>query len=315
MKLARYEMGGASGAGVVVGDGAIASLSQVEQWLGRPPLTDGLAPVRDALVEWLWRHEHRPLGGLEAEVGEALDSGEVTVVALDEVRLLAPVHGPQKVIGTGNFLAHFEEIKRCTRFPAIAMLAGSTSSRIKSYLASPSSIAAPYDDLPYPGSTSELDYEVELAVVIRRSLKNADPAQAKAAILGVMVANDISARDIQMDEMAAGLVNHGKNLDCTLPLGPWIDTDWERCLSGEMRTRVNGQLRQQHPLADMNNPMEVLVSRLSADMTLHPGDVILGGTCPGPASFQPNWDELVLKPGDVLETEITTIGVLRNRIL
>lgn len=315
VRIARYEIGGSSHVGIVVSGDSAVSLSEIEVRLGRAPVRDGRRPPHDGLVEWLWRHEGRPFSEVEAEVLALVDGNEMTPTPLSDTRLLAPIHAPQKVIGTGNYAEHFEEIKRCTRFPVISNLVGSTSTRVKSYLASPGSIAGPYDDLPYPASTAELDYEVELAVVMRSRLKNGTEQEARDAILGVTVANDISARDIQMDEMAAGLINHGKNLDATLPLGPWIESDWEPCLDGQMLTRVNGATRQDYPVGKTNRPVAAVISALSADMTLEPGDVILGGTCPGPASFQTNWEELVLHPGDLLETEITTIGILCNRIV
>jgi 2-keto-4-pentenoate hydratase/2-oxohepta-3-ene-1,7-dioic acid hydratase in catechol pathway len=314
MRLVRYEAAGRRDVGILVDD-EIFSLSAIEVALGREPLVDSDRPPRDALIDWMWRHQNVDREAVQKEVLDQVASGSIPTVALGDARLLAPVHTPQKTFGQGNFREHFLELLNSGRYPVNVANGLQASTGPKSYLASAGSITGPYDDIPYPAGTEEFDYEVELAVVMGWTILDASEAEVEQAILGVTVANDLTAREVQREEAATGLINRSKNLDGMLPLGPWIETDWQPCLSGDMSVKVNGEQRQLYSLTKMDNPMPYLISYFTKNMTFLPGDIVLSGTCPGPAAFQPNFAELLLKPGDVVETSISTIGSMQNRIV
>ncbi len=160
--------------------------------------------------------------------------------------------------------------------------------------------------------TQNLDYEVELAVVIGRQGRDIPKANAYDHIFGYTILNDITARDLQKKHTQWF---KGKSLDTFAPVGPWIVQrsaiqDPHSCRIG---LRVNGETRQEANTADMIFRIEDLIETLSAGMTLEPGDIIATGTPSGVAagSEPPRW----LKAGDVVEAEVEGIGVLRNRIV
>lgn len=171
-------------------------------------------------------------------------------------------------------------------------------------------------DIPYPSATRELDYEVELVVVIGKAGRDISPERAYEHVFGYTVANDMSARDWQFEERKKG--NHllGKNLDATGPLGPYIvpKEDAPDPMNVRLMTRVNGSTRQDSNTKFMTYDIPRLIAHFSK-MTLQPGDIIATGSPEGIARAQENADELLLKPGDVIEVEAAGIGVLRNRIV
>jgi len=174
------------------------------------------------------------------------------------------------------------------------------------------SIVGPTDPVLHQGElTQELDYEVELGVVIGKTARCVDEADAMAYVFGYTVVNDISARDLQHRD---GQWIKGKALDTYAPMGPCVVTRDE--LDGgnlTLRTRVNGELRQESNTSDLIFPIPRLIAYLSRLITLEPGDIIITGTPSGVgAAMKP---PRFLKPGDVVECEIEGIGVLRNPIV
>jgi 2,4-didehydro-3-deoxy-L-rhamnonate hydrolase len=160
--------------------------------------------------------------------------------------------------------------------------------------------------------TSSLDYEVELTVVIGAEGRSIPQDRALDHVFGYTVGNDVSAREVQRRHGNQWL--KGKSLDGFCPIGPWIVTRDEipDPQSLEVSCRVNGEERQRSGTDLMIFPVADLISRLSEGMTLAPGDILLTGTPEGVAMGmeQPRW----LQPGDVVECEVASIGVLRNVI-
>jgi 2-keto-4-pentenoate hydratase/2-oxohepta-3-ene-1,7-dioic acid hydratase in catechol pathway len=153
-----------------------------------------------------------------------------------------------------------------------------------------------------PDWTQEVSYEAELAVVISKVCKDVTPENARSYVLGYTVANDVTARDAQRTD---GQWGRAKGFDTSCPLGPWIDTD----VNPEdvaVRSRVNGETRQDGRTADMIFDIDFIVSYVSEAMTLLPGDVILTGTPAGVGRID---------AGDRVECEVEGIGVLANPVV
>jgi 2-keto-4-pentenoate hydratase/2-oxohepta-3-ene-1,7-dioic acid hydratase in catechol pathway len=169
-------------------------------------------------------------------------------------------------------------------------------------------------EIPRQAASAEVDYEVELAVVIGKAAKNVAVADALRYALGYTCANDVSARDWQL-KRGGGQWCRGKMFDTFLPLGPWLVTadelpDPQRL---RLRSRVNNELRQDWSTDDMIFDVATLISFLSASTTLQPGTVILTGTPHGVGMGlqPPRW----LKPGDRVDVEIDGIGTLTNPVV
>jgi 2-keto-4-pentenoate hydratase/2-oxohepta-3-ene-1,7-dioic acid hydratase in catechol pathway len=157
--------------------------------------------------------------------------------------------------------------------------------------------------------TSELDYEAELAVIIGKTASKVKPGDVFSHIFGYTVANDVSARDIQHNHVQ---YTFGKGLDGFAPMGPWIATVDEFAVPPRLnvKTRVNGEPRQDANTSDFIFDIPRLISELSSGITLEPGDILITGTPAGVGmGFQP---PKFLRPGDEIECEIEGIGILRN---
>jgi 2-keto-4-pentenoate hydratase/2-oxohepta-3-ene-1,7-dioic acid hydratase in catechol pathway len=171
----------------------------------------------------------------------------------------------------------------------------------------------PYGPIVIDAAVSEqIDWEAELAVIIGKAGKNIPEDQALAHIFGYTVLNDVTARDIQSRFKQ---FFKGKSLDGYCPMGPWICTADEvpdpQQLS--IRLRVNGVLKQEASTADMIYPITTIIALLSQGMTLEPGDIIATGTPSGVgyARTPPEY----LKAGDVMETAIAGLGLIRNNVI
>ena len=174
-------------------------------------------------------------------------------------------------------------------------------------------VNAPYGKIVIdPAISEKIDWEAELAVIIGKSGKNIPAEEALSYVFGYTVLNDITARDMQ-DKFKQFF--KGKSLDGSCPLGPWIVTADEIPDPQQLtvRLRVNGVLKQEGSTSDMIYPVNTIISILSQGMTLEPGDIIATGT-PSGVGFARNPPEF-LKAGDVVETEIDGIGVLRNEVI
>jgi 2-keto-4-pentenoate hydratase/2-oxohepta-3-ene-1,7-dioic acid hydratase in catechol pathway len=228
---------------------------------------------------------------------------------LDEVTLRAPII-PKKFFHTaGNFHEHHEESTRVNwSHPVLPWIV---------FFQNVDAIIGPDEPIVYPEMmTSELDYELELAVIIGKAGKFFSPEEAEEYIAGYIVFNDITARDIQREEMKSGVFCLSKSIDTFVPIGPWIVTPDEvgdpHDLSMELR--VNGEVRQRSHMSRMSVTVPEIISHYSA-MGFSAGDIISTGTVSGVAGFSENAASLYLKPGDVVEAEIERVGVLRNPII
>jgi 2-keto-4-pentenoate hydratase/2-oxohepta-3-ene-1,7-dioic acid hydratase in catechol pathway len=229
--------------------------------------------------------------------------------ALADVRLRAPIV-PKKFFHTaGNFREHHEESTNVNwSHPVLPWIV---------FFQNVDAIIGPDDPIVYPHQlTNEMDYELELAVVIGKAGKFFSPEEAEDYIAGYLVFNDITARDIQREEMKAGVFCLSKSIDTFCPLGPWIVSPDEvgdpHDLSMELR--VNGEARQQSNMSRMSVTVPEIISHYSA-MGYSAGDVLSTGTVSGVAGFSDDASSLYLRPGDVVEAEIEKVGVLRNPII
>jgi len=176
-----------------------------------------------------------------------------------------------------------------------------------------SSLIGPGDNIKaHRALTTSLDWEVELVVVIGRSAANIREDNAMKHVLGFTIANDVSARDVQREH--GGQWFRGKSLDRTSPIGPWVVTadELEPLEHRAITCRVNGETVQSAVLGDLHFGVARVIAELSRGLTLMAGDVILTGTPSGVgfARTPPRF----LAPGDVVESEIEGIGVMRNQV-
>jgi 2-keto-4-pentenoate hydratase/2-oxohepta-3-ene-1,7-dioic acid hydratase in catechol pathway len=241
------------------------------------------------------------------ELGGADETGER--VPLAEADLQAPIV-PRKLFHTaGNFREHEEESKQVGWSHEIAPWIV--------FFQNVDAIVGPDEPVVYPEHlTEELDYELELAVVLRHAGSWFPPEEATDFIGGYLIFNDITARDIQRREMRSGVFGFCKAIDTFCPLGPWIVTPDEipDPHSLAMELRVNGDVRQTSHSSRMSVTIPELLSHYSA-LGYSAGDVLSTGTVSGVAGFSPDAASLYLKPGDVMEAEIERIGVLRNPVV
>jgi 2-keto-4-pentenoate hydratase/2-oxohepta-3-ene-1,7-dioic acid hydratase in catechol pathway len=229
--------------------------------------------------------------------------------ALEDVKLRAPIV-PKKFFHTaGNFREHEDESKNVGWSHDIAPWIV--------FFQNVDAIVGPDEPVVYPEHlTEELDYELELAVVIAKAGKHFGPEEAADYIGGYTIFNDITARDIQRREMKSGVFSFCKAIDTFCPLGPWIVTPDEVPDPHDlkMELRVNGKARQVSHSGNMWVTIPEIVSHYSA-LGYSAGDVLSTGTVSGVAGFSTEAASLYLKPGDVMEAEIERIGVLRNPVI
>ncbi len=208
---------------------------------------------------------------------------------LSQVQLLPPCK-PTKVVAVGlNYRDHAREMGIPIPDEPVIFLKPATT------------VIGPGEPIIYPGSSSRVDYEAELGVVIKDRTKGIRPGEAPDHILGYTCANDVTARDLQKKD---GQWTRAKSFDTFCPIGPWIETDLDpRDLL--IQAYLNGELRQDSRTSQLIFKMNELVSFISGIMTLEPGDLIITGT---PAGIGP------MKPGDEIEVRIEGIGSLKNRV-
>ena len=251
-------------------------------------------------MKWLryWHQGAEGFGTLRGDTiqphaGTLFDAPQPSgaTLALAEVRLLAPC-SPGKVLGLwNNFRAAAEKNGWAT--PAEPLY----------FMKSTGSLAAPGQAIQVPASyDGRVVYEGELAVVIGRTARAVALADAPAHILGYTLANDVTAVELLQRDPSFAQWTRAKGFDTFCPLGPVIETDFNPA-GASLRTLVGGRERQNYPFDDMVFSPAALVSRLSHDMTLYPGDVILCGTSLG---------AMPIKPGTTVEVVVDGIGSLIN---
>jgi 2-keto-4-pentenoate hydratase/2-oxohepta-3-ene-1,7-dioic acid hydratase in catechol pathway len=221
---------------------------------------------------------------------------------LADTRLLAPVPNPPKIICLGsNYRDHVEEAH--VPVPSSPVLFSKPNTAIVGH----------EGRVVYPSISSQVDYEIELAVVIRRSGRNVQESRAFDYIGGYTILNDISARDLQfsLKQWFAG-----KSFDTFAPTGPCLVLKDQVAdpHNLKMQLRVNGELRQNSTTANMIFKIPRLIAFISSVMTLQVGDIISTGT-PAGVGFYAKPERKLLKPGDVIEAEIENIGILRNTVV
>ncbi len=226
-------------------------------------------------------------------------------IPLSEVTLLAPIDSPRgNIIAMGrNYQKHAEEtaMDGDVKPPTI-------------FTKAITSITGPYDDIAIdPSISDKLDWEVELGVVIGKPGANITRRDAMEHVFGYFVLNDVSARDIQNGW--GGQFFKGKSLDRSCPTGPWVVTKDEVPDPGKLALRLtlNGVVKQDSNTEDMIHPVDAIIEWSSKGMTLLAGALIATGT-PDGVGFARTPPEY-LKAGDVMESEVAGIGVLRNRIV
>lgn len=262
---------------------------------------DGVVPVDVADMRALFE-----MGDAGLDLAAAADG---PAVPLDDVKIRAPII-PKKFFHTaGNFKEHEEESKRVNWSHEIAPWIV--------FFQNVDAIVGHDEPIVYPDHlTSELDYELELAVVMKKSGKHFTAAEAEDYIGGYVIFNDITARDIQREEMRSGVFSFCKAIDTFCPLGPWIVTPDEigdpQNLHVELR--VNGELRQESNTKRMWVTIPEIIAHYSP-LGYSAGDVVSTGTVAGVAGFRPDAEDYYLRPGDVIECEIENIGILRNPVI
>lgn len=296
MRLVTYDSGSGPRAGVALRpDGRIVDVATA---LGSPaPDDSGVRSVRgllcagQATLDALAAAVAGDLGRIE-EAGGVHDAGEVA--------LLAPVPDPEKILCLGlNYHDHAAEVGAPVPGSPIVF------AKFANSLAGDGALIVP------PRVTEQVDYEAELAVVIGRTCRDVDEAQALSYVAGAMPLNDVSARDLQL---ANQLWTTGKALDTFAPCGPALVTLDEVGDPQDLRitARVNGTTVQESNTGKMIFGVAETVAFLSRIMTLVPGDIIATGTpagvshAHGPRTF--------LQAGDVVEVEIEKLGTLTNTV-
>src|SRR4030081_905063 len=242
-----------------------------------------------------------------ARVRAALSSSRSKTHPRADLELLAPLDEPRgNVIAIGrNYQKHAEET---------AFMDGREPAPPTIFTKAITSLTDPFADIAIdPSISDKIDWEVELAVVIGSRGANVKRERALEHGFGFTVINDVTARDIQSDW--GGHYFKGKSIDRTSPIGPWLVTrdEVEDAQALDLWLRVNGSLKQESNTRDMIHPVDAIIEWASRGMTLLPGALIATGT-PDGVGFARTPPEF-LKPGDLLETEVERIGVLRNRMV
>ncbi|WP_442599136.1 fumarylacetoacetate hydrolase family protein [Neobacillus sp. D3-1R] len=225
-------------------------------------------------------------------------------IPINQVRMLAPIHKPEKnIICVGkNYVEHAIEMGSAEDIPEHMMV----------FTKAPTTVVGPsHDVLSHSDITNELDYEGELAIIIGKKGKGISREEALDYVFGYSIINDITARDLQSKHKQFFI---GKSLDTSCPMGPWIVhksvVDNPNHLN--IQTKVNGELRQDSNTKHFIFDIEEIISVLSKGMTLEPGDIIATGTPAGVGKgYKP---PKFLKHGDVVTIEVETIGILENKI-
>ena len=236
-------------------------------------------------------------------------AGEPVFYKANEIKLRAPIK-PLKFFHTaGNFREHHEEAVRSGfSHPVMPWIV---------FFQNVDALIGHDEPVIYPEHlTQEMDYELELAVVLKKSGKHFTPEEAGDYVGGYVIFNDITARDIQRREMKSGVFSFCKGIDTFCPLGPHIVTTDEISDPHNlaMELRVNGEARQVSHSSKMSVKIPQILSHYSP-MGYSAGDVVSTGTVSGVAGFSSDPQAWYLKPGDVMECEIEQIGVLRNPVI
>ena len=234
-----------------------------------------------------------------------LTGSDAPAIPLESLDLLAPVERPRKILGIGvNYAAHAAE--------SVSFVDTKSPQVQKWFNKQATSANAPYGQVHLPKVSDQLDYEVELVVVIGKHGRHVPPERAMEIVAGFCVGCDYSVRDWQK---ASQTMIMGKGFDTHAPFGPAIVTadEIQDLPSLELRSYVNGELRQTGHVRDMIHDIPAQIAHLTAAFTLEPGDLIFSGTPAGvgAAFTPPKW----LKVGDRVRLEIDQVGMIENEIV
>ena len=312
MKLVTYldrkeeRLGAVDGAGRLIDlSRAYASYLRTSETVPSPDDLAQLTLGRD-MVEFLKRGDDA-IDAARKALAYAEQAGGDAIVERNQVKLMSPVPRPGALISAGkNFSDHVAEMAS-KKGPGAPV----------AFLKLPGSVVGPEDEIPHPPEVKNLDYEVELAIVIGKPCIDVSEDQALEYVAGYSAFNDISARDVIRGENKTGIHLMGKSFPGFAPMGPYLVTADEipEPQNLKLKLSVNGEVRQDSNLSYMIFNIREMISYWS-QMGLNPGDVLTTGTPRGVAAGrkadQPPW---WLKPGDIVEAEVENVGRLRNRIV
>ncbi len=303
MKLVRYKRNEAESIGVL-GEAGIVDIPA--NWPGPNPPKN--------INEVLQRGEE-----CLAKIRNIAKSSDI-VVSAEDVKLLSPIPRPGKLLAlAGNYGEHIKEAHIKRGFKLGLSDAARQTTVPRPFIKPATTIIGPDDQIPWPVYSQQIDYEIELAVVIGAKAKCISPADALGCVAGYTIANDVSARSVTFkegrqerpwDEFYDWLA--GKWADGFCPMGPYLVTSDEIAEPQdlELELKVNGRTRQKANSADMIYKVADIVSFLSNLMTLEAGDIILTGTPAGVAVATGEF----LEPGDRIECRIAGLGTLTNTL-
>lgn len=296
MRFATYEFEGVERAGVV---------------------RDGIVHPLEVSVLELVQEEALHTAGAEA-------LGRASELTVDQVRLLPPLK-PPSVRDFVGFEAHIEGVSKS--LDGLEHVPEEWYRAPNFYFTNPHAAYGAHDDVPVPAGCAVLDFELEVGAVIGRSGRDLTPERAREHIVGYLVFNDWSARDLQKPEKNLGL-GFSKGKDFANTLGPYLVTadevadrrDADGFLDLEMTVTLNGELIGRDTLANMSWTFEEMVAYASRDAWVRPGDVLGSGTC-GWGALAEFWGRLgertppPLKPGDEVTLSVERLGTLSNRVV
>ena len=283
MKILRYSQSGKESFGIVK-DGKIASREEITYETGVPLPHN----IKDFLFD-----------GWYDEVKNKLSQISYSI-SVNDVKLLSPIPNPSKIICLAfNYTDHaLEQNENPPKEPVIVIKPRTTLTGTNS-------------EILCPKLVKKLDYEIELAIIIRKNCKNVNEKEAMESIFGYMILNDVSARDIQFLDKQ---FTRAKGFDTFAPSGPWITTfeEVENPDNLKMITKINGEVRQNSSTSYMAIKTSSIISKLSGVMTLEKGDIISTGTPKGVVLNNPTLN--YLKDGDRIEMEIEKLGKIENLV-
>ena len=273
------------------------------------------AVVDDQIIDFSTSHlpksmiEFIELGDDGINQANALIAKNDSKISINDVKLMAPIPKPNKILGVGlNYKAHKEEAAK-----AAADLLGKPQEKYPTiFNKQNSSVVGPYDDMHKPDASDFFDYEGELGFVIGKQCRHVPYDKASSVIYGYTVVNDATIRDWQMRGPPMTMTM-GKSWDTHCPFGPYLVTSDEVGNPHQLKleTHVNGELRQSASTDGLIHDCFTVVEYLSTAFTLEPGDLIATGTPEGVAATSRNW----LKVGDVVKVSIEKLGFIENKVI
>lgn len=243
------------------------------------------------------------IDALQRYIDDLPEGGASSFINKDDIQWGPAVTDPNKIICVGlNYRKHADETN--APYPETPILFPKYNN----------ALAGHQENVTVPSVTEQLDYEVELGIVIGKEAKDVTKENALDHVFGYVTANDLSARDLQFVSSQWML---GKTCDGFSPVGPYVVTRDEVADPNnlKLKTYVNGEERQNSNTSDMIFNCEEIISYISKHMTLTPGDIILTGTPEGVAMGYPEGEKPFLKPGDEVTVEIEKLGSLTNHFV